>query len=326
MKKPAHFFLAIVAALLGARHVDASTLVVANKGDDTVSLIHFESGEERARLRTGPQPHEVALSPTGEYAAVVAYGGETIDIIDIAEARSVAILTLPSGARPHGLAWLDDGRIVATAEGIGALIMVPADRGDIVVIPLNRLRPHMTVVSPDGHLAYVSNVNSGVVSVVDLNHQTVLAELEAGQAPEGIALSPDSRTLWIAERDADRVRVFDTETLAERGAVATGERPIRIMLSPDGLHAITSNFVDGTLTVINTRTLHVEQTITVADGRHANMVTILPGSSSGQVLVAETGQDRVAEVDLASAAVVRRISVGRRGDGLALSPVDVVPH
>ncbi|MBG7614725.1 hypothetical protein IWC96_05440 [Brevundimonas sp. BAL450] len=326
MKRSATLFFAVAAVLLGAGNVDASTLVVANKGEDTVSLIHFESGEERARLRTGPQPHEVALSPTGEYAAVVAYGGQTIDIIDIAEARSVAVLTLPQGARPHGLAWLDDGRIVATAEGLGALIIIPADRGGVVVIPLNRLRPHMTVVSPDGRLAYVSNVNSGVVSVVDLNHQTVLAELEAGQAPEGIALSPDARTLWVAERDADRVRVFDTHSLAELGAVKTGERPIRIMLSSDGRHAITSNFVDGTLTVIDTETLLVRQTITIADGVDANMVTILPGSSSGQVLVAETGHDRVAEVDLASAGVVRRIAVGRRGDGLALSPVDVAPH
>lgn len=318
--------MAAALGMFGAGPLFASTLVVGNKGDATVSLVHFESGQERARIATGPQPHEVALSPDGRLAAVVAYGGQSIDVIDIAQARTVSTLPLPEGARPHGLVWLRDGRMVVTAEGVGALIIVPADRSEPIVIPLERLRPHMVVVSPDERRAYVTNVNSGIVSVVDLETAQVVAELEAGRAPEGVALSPDGRSLWVAERDGDRVRVFDTATLEERGAVDTGERPIRVMVTSDGRHAVTSNFVDASLTVIDAETLEVLRVIPVAEQSGANMVTLVEGSSPERVLAAETGLDTVAEVDLTFGRVVRRIPVGLRGDGLALSPVDVAVH
>ena len=59
------------------------TLLVGNKGEDTVSFIDLASGGELARLPTGRMPHEIAISPDGKQAAVVAYGGTTIDIFDI---------------------------------------------------------------------------------------------------------------------------------------------------------------------------------------------------------------------------------------------------
>jgi YVTN family beta-propeller protein len=43
----------------------ADTLIVGNKGEDTVSFIDLSSGQERARIPTGHAPHEVAVSPDG---------------------------------------------------------------------------------------------------------------------------------------------------------------------------------------------------------------------------------------------------------------------
>lgn len=315
--------LGIAAVIAGsATTAMASTLVVGNKGDDTISLIHFETGREMARLPTGPKPHEVALSPQGDQAAVVAYGGQSIDIIDLKAARSVSVIDLPHSARPHGIVWLHDGRLIVSAEGIGALLIISADRKKQLVAPTNRLRPHLVAVTPDKARAFVSNVNSGIISVIDLSDGRVLAELEAGRAPEGLTLSPDGLSLWVAERDGDRVRVFDTTTLAERGAVETGERPIRILVTSDGESAVTANFIDGTLTVIDTRSLAVRKVIQVSEAPGGNLVTLAQGTSAHRILVAETGVDQVAEVDLVTGEVVRRIASGRNGDGLALSPID----
>ncbi len=61
----------------------SQVLLVGNKGEDTVSFIALESGRECARLPTGKAPHEIALSPDGRQAAVVAYGGTSIDIFDL---------------------------------------------------------------------------------------------------------------------------------------------------------------------------------------------------------------------------------------------------
>ncbi len=39
----------------------AETLLVGNKGEDTVSFLDLASGAERARLATGKAPHEIAI-------------------------------------------------------------------------------------------------------------------------------------------------------------------------------------------------------------------------------------------------------------------------
>ncbi|NIW36757.1 MAG: YncE family protein, partial [Gemmatimonadetes bacterium] len=44
---------------------DRDLLLVTNKSGNTVSFIDPATGEELARLDTGPNPHEVAVTPDG---------------------------------------------------------------------------------------------------------------------------------------------------------------------------------------------------------------------------------------------------------------------
>src|SRR5690606_3576010 len=57
--------LAALAPLLLAGPAAAETLLVGNKGEDTLSVIALDSGAELARLPTGKMPHEIAISPDG---------------------------------------------------------------------------------------------------------------------------------------------------------------------------------------------------------------------------------------------------------------------
>ena len=50
-------------------------LLIGNKGEDTLSFVDLASGKELGRSVTGRMPHEIAVSPDGRQAAVVAYGG-----------------------------------------------------------------------------------------------------------------------------------------------------------------------------------------------------------------------------------------------------------
>jgi DNA-binding beta-propeller fold protein YncE len=52
-------------------------------------------------------------------------------------------------------------------------------------------------------------------------------------------------------------------------------------------------------------------------------VTLLLSRDGKRLYAAETGTDQVAEVDLASGRVLRRLSAGKNGDGLAISPLTV---
>src|SRR5687768_6398614 len=94
----------------------AGILLVGNKGENSLSFIDLATGRELGRAATGPMPHEIAISPDGRQAAVVAYGGRSIDIFDVAGRARLRTIDLSPNEGPHGIAWLEDGRILVTTE------------------------------------------------------------------------------------------------------------------------------------------------------------------------------------------------------------------
>jgi YVTN family beta-propeller protein len=311
--------LAIAALALGAAPLAAETLIVGNKGENTVSFIDLATGRERARVPAGIMPHEVAVSPDGKQAAVVAYGGTSIDVFDVASARKLRTIELAPNRRPHGLLWLRDGRLLATAEGSESVAIV-SPSGAVSSIATDQTGSHMIVVTPDGARAFVANIGSGTVSVLDLRARRKLRDITTGGKPEGIALTRNGRELWVGDLDAPRVQVFAAATGAKLGEVPVDPVAIRVAASPDGRTIVTSNVAAGSLTLIDARTRRVLRTIPVSGLRDAAQVTIIFSLDGKRLYAAETGRDVVAEIELASGKVLRRIAVGKQGDGLAIAP------
>lgn len=300
------------------------TLLIGNKGEDTVSFIDLATGQEVARRDTGRMPHEIALSPDGRTAAVVAYGGQTIDLFDVASGRTLATIDLAPNLRPHGITWRKDGRILATTEGSDTLtILTPDGSGGwgVASVPTGNKGSHMLAVTPDGGRAFVSNLQSKNVTAIDLARGVKIRDLDAGTEPEGITLTPDGRELWVAARGSNEVFVFDAMTLDRLANIETGQFPIRIAISPDGKYAVTSNLTDGALSVIDTVRKQVVRTIPVSGGAEAYQVTILFSGDGRRIYVAETGTNTIAEVDFAKGEVIRRLPAGEDGDGLGITQV-----
>lgn len=330
MKLPILF---VLAALLGGscgaaetpvtgRRVQATgTLLVGNKGENTVSFVDLATGRELGRTATGRMPHEIAISPDGRQAAVVAYGGQTIDIFDVATRARLRTIDLSPNAGPHGIIWLEDGRILVTTERSRSLTLVDTRAGDAVsAIPTGQQGTHMVAVSPDRRRAFTANIASGTVSVLDLAAGRKLRDIEVGGQPEGIAPSGDGRTLWVGDLEGARVQAFDTTSFERLAEVPTGEVPIRVAANPDGRWIVTSNLGAGSLTLIDARTRTRAREIIVSGSREAGQVTILFSADGLRLYAAETGRNQIAEVHLETGQVVRRLPAGAQGDGLAIAP------
>jgi len=295
-------------------------LLIGNKGENTVSFVDLGGGKELGRAATGAMPHEIAISPDESQAAVVAYGGKSVDIFDVASRARLKTIDLAPNAGPHGIAWLKDGRLIITTERSQSLTIADPARGAVTAsIKTDQDGTHMVAVSGDGGLAYASNIPAGTVSVINLAAGRKLRDLAVGGKPEGIALSTDDRTLWVADLDAPRVQAFDTTTFAKLGEVATGQAPIRVAASPDGRWIVTSNFGSGSLTLIDARTRKHVRDVPVSGSAEAGQVTILFAKDGRRLYAAETARDTVAEVDLTTGKVLRRLPAGKNGDGLAIA-------
>lgn len=318
--RPFALALGLMPAILLAAPATAETLLVGNKAEDTVSFIDLATGKERARVETAHMPHEIAISPDGRQAAVVAYGGTTLDIFEVANASRVKRIDLSPNVAPHGIAWLRDGRLIVTTEKSKSLTLVDPATGTVSAVATDQQGSHMVAVAPTGGRAYVANIASGTVSVIDVDKRVKIADIPVGGRPEGIALTPDGGQLWVGDLAAPHVRVVDTATLKTVATLPVDPVAIRVAISPDGRTAVTSNIESGTLTVIDVARRKVLRTVPVSGQKEAGQVTILFSRDGKRLYAAETGRDEIAEIDMKSGTVLRRIAAGRNGDGLGIAP------
>lgn len=316
----------------------ADLLIVLNKSDNTASILDAKTGVARATVTVGKAPHEVEVLADGKTAAVSNYGtreaaGRTLSLIDIGKAESVATIELPEGARPHGLSALSDGRLLVTAEGLKELLVVdPKTRRVVSRVPTARETSHMVAASPDAKRAYVANIGSGSVTVVDLVEGKVVKDVPTGEGAEGIAITPDGREVWVTNRSADTVSILDTKTLAITATLKAPQFPIRVKITPDGKRALVSCARSGDVAVFDTATKKEIKRIAIdreavpgsSDrifstqfGKSPVPVGLLIATGGKRAWVASTNADVVSAIDLDTLAVVGRLTAGKEPDGLA---------
>ena len=317
----AAILLACFSIACAAQNPTGAVLLIGNKGEDTVSFVDLATGQELGRSATGKAPHEIAISPDGKQAAVVAYGDKTIDLFDVASRTRLKTVDLSPNEGPHGIVWLRDGRIVVTTERSQSVAIVDPVAGTVSSsIKTDQQGTHMVAVTSDNTTAYTTNIPAGTVTVLSLTTGKKLRDMHVGGRPEGIALSRDELVLWVGDLEGSRVQAFDIATFEKLGEVQTGAVPIRVAASPDGRWIVTSNLGAGSLTVIDQATRQKVRDVTISGDEKAGQVTILFSPDSKRIYAAETGADVVAEVDLASGKVLRRLPAGKNGDGLAITP------
>ena len=111
----------------------------------------------------------------------------------------------------------------------------------------------------NGTDAYVTNHDSGTVSVFDTSDNSVITTIVVGGEPFGLALTPDGRQVYVATGGnqgglgfaADQVAVIDTASKAVT-TVPVGSRPMAVAVTPDGSQAWVVNFGSGDISVIDT--------------------------------------------------------------------------
>ena len=314
-------------------------LIVLNKSEATASILDLADGRTVATMPVGDGPHEVAVSPDGRWAMAANYGGTTpghsLTLLDLRTRTVVRTIELGEFQRPHGMAWLPDGkRVVVTSELAQAVIVVAAETGKIEkTIRTNVGGTHLLVLAKDGSRVWTSNINSGTNSLIDLERGVVVKTAANGKGPEAIDLSPDGKELWTADRPLNRLTVLDANTLDSLAAWPTGLFPNRLHFTPDGKWVLQSNAQSGTVSVYDAKARTLAGTIafaydeTIAKstmlnqfGRSATPLGILIAPDGKRAWVALAAHDRLAEVDIASRRVLRMLTAGREPDGMAYLP------
>ena len=102
-------------------------------------------------------------------------------------------------------------------------------------------------------LAYIANLDSNDVSVIDTSNDTVLATVPVGSSPFGVAVKPDGTRVYVTNDSDNTVSVIDTSNNTVVATEGVGLEPAGVAVNPDGTRAYVtnSNSADSTLSVID---------------------------------------------------------------------------
>jgi YVTN family beta-propeller protein len=253
----------------------------------------------------------IALSPDGEWLAVLSQDGGAVDVISSRESVMVDRLKAPSAT---GMTWTSDGLYVSRGyTGTVSRWAVTAGKDG----PLFAARPDVqtgpglvngVAEDPQTHRLAVARTASHQVMVIDDATAKPLATLTAAGEPFNVGFSGGHliATLYNTNRVAAWRDGQGPET-----DVVTGPHPTALTIR--GTRAYVANADGHDVVAIDTASLGIVRRYELAAGAQPTGQTpsgMVLSTDGTELFVAESGLNDVAVVDVASGAVRARIPTG----------------
>jgi YVTN family beta-propeller protein len=175
-----------------AMPADGRRLFTTNIGSNNVTAINIGTGPQWpaliVQIPVGSQPEGIDISPDGKEVWAGHNGDGGISIIDTSTNKVTA--TLKAGQLPIRIKFTPDGRhaLVSDPKASELIVFDVASRKDVKRLKLEGL-PLGIQLQPDGKRAYVSLAQANQVAVIDLEKLEVVARIETGMGPDGLAWS-----------------------------------------------------------------------------------------------------------------------------------------
>jgi YVTN family beta-propeller protein len=309
-----------VANSAAAQSTPSPALLVLNKADAELAIVDPSNNRVIAKVGTGQQPHEVAVSEDGKFAFVTNYGsgqnpGNSLSVIDLT-ARTEKRVNLGNLNRPHGIA-VSGGKVYFTAEGSRMIGRYdPATNRVDWTQSTNQETTHMVLLNRAGDKAFSSNMGSNSVNVYERGQGDgwSVTSIRVGAGPEAIDLSPDQREIWTAHSGDGGISVID---VASKKVVQTlgrlTQRPNRLKFTPDGKSVLISDSGNGDLVIVDAASRKEVKRIKV--GSLAEGIQLVPDGSRAYVALERDNQ--VAVVDMKTLTLTTKFSTGMGPDGMA---------
>ncbi len=245
-------------------------LLVANKHSNTLCYINPKTFEVIKTIPTGPNPHEIVVTPDQRMAYLSSYEppGNTISVIDLVGKKMIKEITTGEYGRIHGTAMSPDGKYAYfTAGQSGYVIEVDTKTNQVTrQIPTYGKISHMVYVTPDGEYLLTANIVSENISVINRSSGELFKKITAGEGVEGMSFTPDHKFLWALNQSGGSITIIDMESFEPIETFECVGMPVRIKFTKDGKRALIPGWVkDGTLTVIDVESRKEIKRIRVGD-------------------------------------------------------------
>jgi YVTN family beta-propeller protein len=124
----------------------------------------------------------------------------------------------------------------------------------------------LLAVSADGKRLLAANTDSGTVSVIDLTTRAKVAEVAAGDHPEGVAWVPGGPLAVATVYGDDAVLILDAAAGKVVATIPVADEPYGVVVTRDGRFAYVTHDHPGTVSEIDLTTRAVSRTFPVGSG------------------------------------------------------------
>ena len=182
-----------------------------------IAIVDARTGEILKRIFTGPRPHHVHASVSGNLIAYGVFGTNKVGVIDTHTDTLLGEWTASTNpaARSHAGVFSTNGKVVYVANDVvDELSAVDPITGELLwsmTVP----NAHELAVTQDGKIAYVTCRAGNALRIVDLEHHVITATIPLGPSPDTLQLSANEKLLTVGLRGTPaQVAVIDTDTFA----------------------------------------------------------------------------------------------------------------
>jgi YVTN family beta-propeller protein len=325
--------------LLAVPLVAASSRVyVANTAGTSVSVIDTAKNKVVQEIGGIQVPEGVAVSPDGKRVYITQFPDKILTVVDRKTGKKIK--EVPVSGHENDITVTKDGRwvLVCDAETPGALDIIDAATLELVKsIPI-KSKAHDIVVTSDSKYAITTSEGAGMITVFDLQSQTVAWDhkFDMGTNVMAIESNPDgsAHRLFLQLNRLRGFAVIDFETRQEVQRITFPDDQPTVVPSGSPSHGI-GIAPDGKTLWVNTRIYDCVFVYSLPDlkllgrvplpevmppghdpiGGSPNWVTFTP---DGKTVYISNGADRsVSAVDVKTMKVVARIPVGEEPGRMA---------
>lgn len=341
-----HGFCALGAALAvwlpsAAQAAAHYQIYVSNERSGDVTVIDGGNNQVLGTIPVGKRPRGIHASPDGKTVYVALSGtpisappqldakgnpifkrgnddddedsvksdksADAIGVVDVAQRKLTGRIS--AGSDPEEFSLSKDGtRLYVSNEDVKTASVINIATGKVEHIVAVAQEPEGVATAPDGKRFYVTCEAGGDVYAVETTGYTTVGHFKVNVRPRTMDFLPHADVGFVPSESTGELNVVDTANFKVTKVIALppGSRPMSVKVSLDGRRIYVSNGRAGTVSVLDSRTHELLNTIKVGV-RPWGMAL----SPDGKYLYTANGPSNdVSVVDLEANTEIARVKAG----------------
>jgi YVTN family beta-propeller protein len=284
----------------------AGVMYVQNADSNSISVVDLATNAIVRNITVDGTPHNIKLSEDQLTLYIV-----TTD----RDSGTILILNTTSNEITNEISTEVSIQDIAISND--TLYVSDVSRGKIRVMNTNGslideidvgYRPQYMEVRPDGRVLYVTRLG-GPTSVVDLEQNMVIKEIDSGSMRHRLSFTRGGDTLFVVNSESDTLSVIDSYKHEVVKSIHVGDNPQYVAFNPDDTLAYVTNMDSNTVSIVDAN-IEVINEIPVGNGPYG-IAFSAPGGDLSYVSNAR-GND-VSIINTTSSNVTATISAGGAG-------------